>query len=170
MGVLTSSYTIDKIVDFKESNLDPDKVILWIWHANKIPPHIGISSEGKYFSLKSTGKDVNLPIDQVIQLIQRKSIKTLAVELNIDVNTVDLDTVFDHYSITKSNQVTCLTPIKNVLQMRSPSKLEHLLSELSEMKVIRKFVGFNIDASFQGIPNYSVEDIHSRLETLEHES
>ncbi|NBR15845.1 MAG: hypothetical protein EBU01_14895, partial [Crocinitomicaceae bacterium] len=35
-------------------------VYLWILHADKIPPHIGISIDGQYFSLKAKGKDENI--------------------------------------------------------------------------------------------------------------
>ena len=40
-----------------ESISETNDVLIWIFHADKIPPHIGISSQGFFFSLKSNGKD-----------------------------------------------------------------------------------------------------------------
>lgn len=167
MEVLTSNYKINTIVDSRKTTLDTDRTVLWIWHADKIPPHIGISTKKKYFSLKSSGKDTSLPVETIIQLIERKEIKTLAVELDINLSFISLEKVFGNYFCTKANEITCLTPIKSVLNRLEPTKLEYLLEELEVSEDIRRYIGFNIDDSFQGIPNYSIEDIHARLELLE---
>ena len=39
-------------IDPNFENVNHQKTLLWIVHANKIPPHIGISVDGYFFSLK----------------------------------------------------------------------------------------------------------------------
>jgi hypothetical protein len=170
MEVLTSDYKINEIIPFADSELNVDLSYLWIWYADKIPPHLGISTENNYFSLKSNGKDENLPVSSIISLIKQKKIKTLAVEL---VSIVDLRAVvscFDKYTEAKANKATCLWPIKDVLERPHPSKLEFLLDELDFEGDIKRYIGFNLDESFKGIPFYTIEDIHARLELLARES
>ena len=54
-----------------------DKTLLWVIHADKTPVHLGISSNGSYFSLKKNGKDEHLSIEILQELLTRKQIPTL---------------------------------------------------------------------------------------------
>ena len=45
---------LSRLASISEEN----DVLIWIFHIDKIPPHIGISSQGVFFSLKSNGKDL----------------------------------------------------------------------------------------------------------------
>ena len=57
-----------------------DDVLIWIFHVDKIPPHIGISSQGVFFSLKSNGKD-SIGTSYVNQISINKGIKLLKIKL-----------------------------------------------------------------------------------------
>lgn len=167
MEVLTFDLAVSEIIPFDVNTFKSDSNYLWVWHADKIPPHIGISSQGKYFSLKSNGKDLNVPIQKGIELILRKSIKALLFELKADVSLLDLEEQFNSYASTIPNQVTCLDPLKNILQIPDARKLKDLLAELDASEGLGDVIGFNIDATFGGIQDYNIEDIHDRLRKLE---
>lgn len=72
MEVLKSEFHFGKIIDSASAFLDTDKAQLWVWHADKIPPHIGFSINSHYFSLKANGRDVNVPIDSIIAVIHKE--------------------------------------------------------------------------------------------------
>jgi len=166
MVELSFELKLDEIVPFEKSVFCRDNVYLWIWHADKIPPHIGISSNGFYYSLKSNGKDNGVEIEHVIELVERKAIKTLLFELNSETTKTDISEVFNRYDCTVPNQVTCLNPIKKVLGIEEAGILKDLLVELEINNTIQKVIGFNIDGSFEGLKDYDVNAIHDRLRKL----
>ena len=51
------SFQFDTINSLNNESALNTGCYLCIWHANKIPPHIGILIDGSYFSLKVKGKD-----------------------------------------------------------------------------------------------------------------
>ena len=51
-----------------------NRLILWVLHADKIPPHIGLSKNDQFYSLKVSGKDEGLPVRNVLQIIEKKNI------------------------------------------------------------------------------------------------
>lgn len=167
MEALTFDLELSEIVPFDHYSFKSDSVYLWVWHADKIPPHIGISSQGNYFSLKTNGKDKNIAIEKVRNVVQQKNIKTLLFELNEKLDLSQMEDCFDLYSKTVSNETTCLHPICALLNYPDAKILKDLLLELKANNRILKTIGFNIDNTFKGIQNYSVEDIHSRLRKLE---
>ena len=169
MEVLSFDLKLSEIVPFDSIEFRSDAAYIWVWHADKIPPHIGISTSGKYFSLKSNGKDEGLDIFKVAELVERKKIKTLLFELNDQLAVEEIASVFENYSTTLMNGITCLNPLKSILNIPDARILKDLLSELKAIDRISSVFGFNIDASFQGIQDYKVEDIYSRLRKLEND-
>lgn len=159
-----SSYIIDNILN--SDRVDASKVNLWIWHVNKVPPHIGISSDNRYFSLKANGKDENVSLDSIQSILNKKTIATLCIELDLIIPADKINNVFDEYLTTVAGEVTCLNPIKNILDLKSASKLIELLEGLYDSESVSRAIGFNIPSDFQGIQDYSLEDIHDRLTKL----
>lgn len=158
----------DRIIPFDAGLFDVHLNYLWVLHADKIPPHVGVSSHGKYFSLKYNGKDENLSLEHVIQLIERKSIKSLAIRLNNDYSLEQLNNVFLEFDKTVPNETTCLAPIERLLERPKFEKLVFLLNDLESLGELGKIIGFHLDKSFAGIPFYTEADIHKRLQFLEH--
>lgn len=171
MEVLTSNYKISNIKLLENSSLKTlaQSSLLWVWHADKIPPHIGISSHGAYFSLKANGKDEAISIDAIESIINRKEITTLCFELNLDISLENLKDAFAKYTRTIPNEITCLEPIKDLLDKQEVGKLINLLEQLYATDSVANVYGYNIDNQFDGIANYSIDDIHSRLQKLSNE-
>lgn len=156
-----------EIEAYNVSNLNLDSLVLWVWYADKIPPHVGISFGSKYFSLKATGKDEFIELNGVVNLLRKKTISTLGIELKEISNLQKIGSIYSEYATTIPNEITCLNPIKEVLGIIEVTKLRELLSVLNNKGQINKVIGFNIDESFKGIVNYNKDDIHNRLKKLD---
>lgn len=157
----------ESIKQFERSAFDVKLSYLWVLHADKIPPHVGISVEGNYFSLKYNGKDEGVSVESVIELIEKKPIKTLAIQLKKVIVSDELKNAFARFERTSPNEVTCLAPIEKALGKTKFEKLELLLHDLELHNELEEIIGFNIDESYKGIPFYTEADIHKRLQFLE---
>lgn len=166
MEVLNSEYIFSEIQEAATQPLTEKNCVLWILHANKVPPHIGISVDAHYFSLKANGRDFDLPITYVIELIHKKQIETVCIELFKELTIEDAKRAFTNYSETIPNQITCLDPIKDLLECRSANQLSDLLSILKEKNQIAETSGFYVPLEFDRIKSYSVQQIHDRLSAL----
>ena len=166
MEVLQSKFTIPSIEYKSGQDFSKKDCLLWVWHADKIPPHIGFSIGDNYYSLKANGKDENVALDKIISIIQRKKIKTLSFVLNLKLELSDLKNIYSAYETTIPGEITCLTPIKKIVGNSIAMKLTELLEDLYSKEMIHKVYGYNVDDSFEGLCNYSVSEIHSRLEKL----
>ncbi len=166
MEVLNSEFTFDSIMDGVTTPIDKQHALLWVWHADKIAPHIGLSVNGSYFSLKANGTDVNLPIDSIIELIHKKKIPTLCVELEINLNVSDVESEFLKYTKTIPHEITCLEPIKRVVDMVEASQLGELLEMLKGKNQLKQVFGFYLPDGFDHIRAYTLKDVHQRLADL----
>lgn len=142
-------------------------VFLWVFHANKIPPHIGLSTNGDFFSLKASGRDVALNSKNVFKTIERKQIPSLIIELKVELNTDVVQNVFSKYERTVPGEITCLDPIKSILNCEKATKLSDLLNILNEEALIVEENKIYLPNDFSGIPDYDVRAIHDRLLKLE---
>ena len=76
---------------------DDSDQLIWLFHVDKIPPHIGISSQGVFFSLKSNGQD-EISTYKVNQIVENKSIKLIKVKLRCVLSSSALKEVFANYT------------------------------------------------------------------------
>ena len=162
-----SSYTFRQIKPLAEGNNNFEGFYLCVIHADKIPPHIGLSIDGKYFSLKAKGKDVGVPIIEVLKIVNKRSIKTLFIEIEVNFTLKEITTVFDNYDKAIVFETSCLSPIKELfIEGEKVQKLSDLLKSLESKGILRKIYGLNIDEDYEGIPHYEIDAIHQRLKTL----
>jgi hypothetical protein len=141
---------------------------LWILHADKIPPHIGISRNGRYFSLKVSGKDENLPCAKILQVLEQKKIPCLVVKTSENsFLKQDIAAVFEPYTRAEVAGATCLTPITEIYFAQAQNLiLSELLNLLNESGTLEEVFGLHLDENFKGIPYYEREDIQHRLKRL----
>ncbi len=160
-----SSYSLDFQILPKEE-LKDQRLILWIWHADKIPPHLGLSVSNNYFSLKSNGKDMGLPVAKVENILENKPIVTLALDLKANFDVSEIRAIFSEYDKAEAGKDTCLSPINDLFKTKSIT-IHSFLDYLTESSLINGVYGFNVPPNFEGIPMYSMEDIQNRLKLLE---
>jgi hypothetical protein len=162
-GMIDSWKNIDK-EDFKLG------IFLWVFHADKIPPHIGISKDGFYFSLKVSSKDENISVEKICKLLKTKKIPTLIIKTSENsIKNRQLETVFKKYKTANADGLTCLTPITEIYFSETQDLiLIELLNLLNEAGVMETIFGINLPTGYKGIPVYSRQDIQNRLYQLRH--
>lgn len=141
------------------------KTVLWIWNADKIPPHIGISSGKDYFSLTYRKSEKLLTVS-MLKKAKRSLIPLVLVEIPAETVVQDLNQVFSSYNRAVDG-VTCMHPIREVMQVEEQvHQLVDLLIYLETHGMIRAVNGINLPLGYRGIPDYSMEDILSRIASL----
>jgi len=166
MEVLKSNMVLDQLQAYREDQFDLNSTYLWIWNPSAIPPHMGISADGSYFSLKANGLDFDSSLSDLIDIIQRKKLCVVAVELKTDMCLSTLKSEFSQFERTIAHEITCLNPIKNVLGFPETGKLVELLSELRDANTIGTFTSWNLSENSLELADYSTKDIHKHLVSL----
>ncbi len=163
-----SDFEFGTISRSKDSTIFEKGFFLWIWYADKIPPHIGCSVNGRYYSLKVNGKDEGLLTSKVVSVIENKKIPCVFVQLKKDFSPSEIHAVFSNYQLAESTKNTCLTPITELFQCSdSVFQLSELLKYLKVIGEIETVFGLNLTEDYRNLPNYTQDDIKSRLLKLE---
>jgi hypothetical protein len=165
------SFEFDSIIqlkDFQELNLG---CYLCIWHADKIPPHIGISINGFYYSLKVNGKDTAVPVSEIVKIINKKNICSVFAEILVNIDSIDVERFFSRYKCAKEGESTCLSPITEIYYVNNHiDLLADLLNYFKGKQQIGQLFGLNLISNFKGILTYNREDVEARLKQLSENS
>ena len=103
----------------------------------------------------------------VLQIIENKCIKSIVLKLKYKTEQARIQAVFDQYERAFSSEISCLTPIKEILHLdKNIPKLSSLLNELESQNMISGYTSFNVTKSECGILKYEVSDIDRRLNLL----
>ena len=162
-----SDWLLEKYLN-AHSEFNSNELTIWVLHADKTPPHIGISIKEYFYSLKINGKDEGLAIPSLLQLIVKKQIPTLAISLNTPMKNEQIKSVFSTFGSKIGSNETCLSPIVKLLtpQLNDLILIE-LLSELDKKEQIKSVYGFNLPQGYVGIPNYTRETIQLRIHAVQ---
>ena len=138
---------------------------LWIFNADKIPPHIGLKVGKEYFSLKWNGKDVSEDPGKIWRMVQQKKIPFLSVSLEgMDLNLKEVIGVFDRLTSAKFHQFSCLVPINKLLfPGQEGGILKDLLLTLETIHGALKVEGIYLPADYKGIREYDAEQILAHI-------
>ncbi len=140
------------------------KSFIWIWNADKIPPHIGISRGKDYFSL-TYRKSEHLQTASMLKKAKRSMIPLVLAEVPKGVFKSDPFLVFSRYE-RAIDGITCLRPICEAMQLEGVSQLVNLLTYLESENLLLNVNGLNLPEGYTGIPDYSMEDILKRISQL----
>lgn len=155
---------VHQLNDFKQLK---SGCYLCIWHADKVPPHIGIIIDGCYFSLKVKGKDVEIPVGEIVNLINRKKICTVFVEIKVEIYKENVAVIYSKYFKANTLKSTCLTPIVEVFDnVKNVQILADLLNFFKSKNQIGEIFGLHLTENYKGIPLYNLDDIEMRLKLL----
>jgi hypothetical protein len=162
-----SEWLLEKYLS-KDPLVNLNELTIWVLHADKTPPHIGLSIENAFFSLKINGKDEALELNSLLSLINKKKLPTLAIVLQSPLDKAQVKNVFASYGPRIQYPETCLSPIVRLL---SPTQSEliliELLQELDKNQQIKKVYGFHLPIAYQGIPSYTKEIIQQRINAVQ---
>lgn len=141
------------------------KTLIWIWNADKIPPHIGISIGKDYYSL-TYRKSEHLLTASMLKKAKRSAIPLILVEIPMEVIKKDAAITFSKYDRAVDG-ITCLQPIREVMDLdRDISQLANLLTYLKSNNLMVQVNGLNLPGNYCGIAEYSMEDILRRISNL----
>src|SRR5690554_4716222 len=102
----------------KWEDFPKNATFIYIFHADKIPPHIGFAHRNLFYSLKANSIDLALDIDRINQIIYRKKIPTLIIELNsFEIQNESILSLFQSYGNKLNTGITCLHPIDKLLHV-----------------------------------------------------
>jgi hypothetical protein len=154
-------------IQFKEKIEHLQGVHLWILHADKIPPHIGISVDGHYFSLKAKGKDEAIAIQSMLQVVEKKKISTVLIQLKSNLTFEQVRIEYSNFERALGLETSCLVPIKNCLNApQTIQKLSDLLQFLQEENRLLSVFGLHLTNENKGIKSYTIDEIQQRIEKL----
>ena len=103
-------------MNYKFKNIFPfvdfevDKTYLVLFNVDKIPPHLGIIKNKKYYSITIKETEIGLNEKAIINLIARKKIPTIIIAINDRLNNIEA--YYSKYSNRVKESISCLKPIK----------------------------------------------------------
>lgn len=139
---------------------------LWIWNADKIPPHIGMSVGKEYFSL--TYREVERKLtSSMITKAKRSQIPLLLLRLPLVIDPLTVQQVFSGFDKAVMGGPTCLHPIKELLGApTSVMQLAHLLAFIEAEQGTLEVFAVHLGEEFTELPKYSVDQIMKRIDEL----
>jgi hypothetical protein len=139
---------------------------LWVWNADKIPPHIGISVGKDYFSLTYREMERKQTASMVAKT-KRSQIPLLLVRLSEEVQLAKVERIFSTFDKAIVGGPTCLFPIKEVLEAPdSVLQLAHLLEFIASDSEGLEVFAVHLNEDFTELPRYSVDQIMRRIDEL----
>lgn len=141
------------------------KTFIWIWNADKVPPHIGISIGKDYYSL-TYRKSEHLLTTSMLKKARRSAIPLVLVEIPMEVIQKNAATTFSKYDRAVDG-ITCLQPIRELMGLEEKvNQLASLLTYLVSKNLLLHVNGLNLPENYTGIPDYSMEEILKRIRSL----
>lgn len=127
-------------IQLKEGKPDwkhEDKIYLMVLNVMKVPPHIALVYQGRYYDLTIKGANAGMDFKHILTKINRKKIPTLIFETTVgnsfSANAI-LQNAFLNADKIDAGNVTCLSPVKEFYGK--------MLSACSEAKTIFELVEF----------------------------
>jgi len=160
---MSLSYSFPTLKHYRDIHFK--ETVIWVLYATKKPPHIGISTENYFFSLKISGKDENILCDKLITQIHKKSIPTVFIQLKTVVLLANLQGVFKSCAQIELGKTTCLSPIKTCLCEPQVQQLSDLLYRIEAQ--IEQTAGVYLPETYTQLPAYCPADIATRISDMQ---
>ena len=175
---LINHYKIPNIIAANEAVLMND-VYLVVIHADRIPPHLLVSVQGKLFTLNVKGPSVDGELTNLLRLIKQRSIETIFIKLAVPAvftlqqlsNEIKKHTLA--YPRVDVGVATCLNPIKDFCSSIYETETTRvnfvfdLLPKLYEKEIITFCYHLNLEKKLQQnsfyISKYTMHDINEGI-------
>ena len=115
---MQTNYTIRNIQKGDDALLLHD-VFLIILYANRIPPHLAVSVNGKLFTLTTKGATIDGELSSMLRLLRKNNIETIFIRLHVP-PLFTMDQLHDEikkytlaYPRVDVGIATCLNPIRD---------------------------------------------------------
>lgn len=153
---------------------------IFIFRATRIPPHLGIITNGKLFDISLQGPNVEVPVEDFIATVNKRQSEVVFIELKQPAFNSFLDDeikylVNKYWRVTKD--VSCLFPIREFLSaiyfnpvFEKANFIFELLPLLEESNLIKSKVQLNLDKrlknSYLELLKYTKKDIENCIAAL----
>lgn len=150
-------------------------------HATRIPPHIGLIMDGKYYSLSIKGQDINTTVTALIKNTKQRKIPSIFIKIRSH-NTFSTTYLKEHF-ITNIQQfpkvdigvATCLSPIRlffdevyNV-SMNEINYLFELVPKLYSEDLIENTFALFVDEKKYQLPVYTAAEINAGIQQVKND-
>ena len=144
---------------------------LCLFGTDKIPPHLGLIVNGKYYSTSAKGSRLGENVKLILRRVNQSSIPTLFIKLDVSEDIQKLVVAFENYPKLKENQ-TCLLPLKDYINsigedVTSINFVFELIPILHNRNLISDSFSLYMSASSFELKVYSKEDIVNRIVKLQ---
>lgn len=146
--------SVQSIQHFKEIQ---EGTWLWVWQPTKIPPHIGISKAGSYFSLKFNEVERQNVAD-LFSKAKNLGLPILLVQVpNEESQAESIQSVFAHYMGCSIDLCSCLHPILVWLKLPT-TYVFHDLIAFWKSRYLLKTCGINLPVEVS-VPYYTTSEV-----------
>lgn len=167
---ITSEITLEKL---------QKGLYLFVFRATRIPPHIGVITNGMLYDITSVGPNVDLPVTDFYNTILKRNVEVVFVELkqplNKDLNSVITKKVREYRKVAPS--ISCLNPIKDFIneiydiEVNKARFIFELLPMLFEKNFIKGVSQLNLSDKITNnvfeLTKYTEKDIEKCIEALQ---
>lgn len=112
-----NNYKLHITKQFQEEDLQ-NGLFIFIFRATRIPPHLGIITNGKLYDISTIGPNLGLSVQDFYKTIVKRKTETIFIELNKkEVNNIEVliaENVKKYWKVTK--EVSCLSPIRDFIE------------------------------------------------------
>ncbi len=155
-------FTFHNCQYFKSAFLEIGSVYLWIFNPTKFPPHIGISTEQKYYSLKMNGKDEAIDTSTLFDFCEREAKKLIVQEVKISISEEKIANAFAKFQNVIPGENSCLAPINQLFNLPKSTILKDLLDNLDNNKRLNRVFQLNLSNDVQ-LVTYTAQELHEKL-------
>ena len=142
-----------------------NKTFLILTEIENNPPHCSMLCDDHWLSLNFNECKVQVPKSTLFKTLIRRSKSAIFLKLNINLNLSETQNIFSSYTkINFHRQITCISPIKEVLIKNGVSVAYHaLLYEMIDFLVQNNYVqqvyAFNYNWNEYKIQHYSMNNL-----------
>lgn len=150
---------------------------LFIYRASRIPPHIGILTNGLLYDITAVGPNIDLPITDFYKTSVKRKMEVLFVELNlpiVETNSIASEQVKKYWKVNA--ETSCLAPVKDFLlevsgvELNEATFLFDLLPILDSQNMIAGVYELNLQKKIKddvfNLITYTQEDIANCIAAL----
>ena len=175
-----NNYSINITSTISEEKLQKG-TFLFIYRATRIPPHIGVITNGLLYDITSVGPNIDLAVGDFYRTAVKRKTEVLFVKLNLPLvdnnnnnNNNISEKVKKHWKVTATT--SCLDPVKEFLSevckidLEKATFLFDLLPILEEANLIDGVLELNLQKKIKNnvfeLKKYTQQDIQNCILAL----
>ena len=165
-----------------ESNITEEKLqkglFIFMFRASRIPPHIGIITNGMLYDITSIGPNIDLPVSNFFQTVLKRKTEVVFIEIeqpvDVDLSQVITEKVREYWKVTMNT--SCLNPIKDFINeiysidVSASKFIFELLPVLFDKNLIKGASQLNLSSKIVNncleLQKYTEKDIENCIEAL----